>query len=498
MGTLLKTFKQYLGNRLKEDLTAANNKIYVFAAGVTPWTDENNPPSAWESFDDFEQDTARELLFGKKLTDTNFNFLAPRYDWVSNTAYTQYDNTDINLFSKNFYVITDENKVYKCLYNSKGVPSTVKPTLTTNTSFASPGDGYVWKYMYTVPTLTMTNFATTRFIPVTPNTNISASALSGIDVIDVIAGGSEYRTTVNGAIQSQVSANVVQIDNYASLDNGFYVNSAIYITGGPGEGQLATIVNYNSNSSGNFVTANIGLTSISPSFTFYTISPRVVITGDGSGAKAYSVVNTANFSISSVVVIATGNAYSYANVSIVAAASYGSGANVVAYAPPYKGHGYDAVAELGASNIGFYQEFNGNESNTVPTETKYRTVGLLTNPQYYANSTVYGANTFTNVMRVNTTPTTTFTNNEIVIGGVSGARARVVHSNTTVTLLVGDKTFSNNETITGSTSGNFANINIITAGDIKPLSSSILYMNNIVPVQRANSQNEAVKFVIQL
>lgn len=199
-----------------------------------------------------------------------------------------------------------------------------------------------------------------------------------------------------------------------------------------------------------------------------------------------------------MVVIATGNAYSYANVSIVAAASYGSGANVVAYAPPYKGHGYDAVAELGASNIGFYQEFNGNESNTVPTETKYRTVGLLTNPQYYANSTVYGANTFTNVMRVNTTPTTTFTNNEIVIGGVSGARARVVHSNTTVTLLVGDKTFSNNETITGSTSGNFANINIITAGDIKPLSSSILYMNNIVPVQRANSQNEAVKFVIQL
>ena len=37
-----------------------------------------------------------------------------------------YKQTNINLYTSNFFVLTDQNNVYKCLYNNKGGQSTVK------------------------------------------------------------------------------------------------------------------------------------------------------------------------------------------------------------------------------------------------------------------------------------------------------------------------------------------------------------------------------------
>jgi hypothetical protein len=49
-----------------------------------------------------------------------------------------------------FYVVTDEYNVYQCLDNDNNTPSTVKPTGTTVDAIQT-SDGYIWKFLYTIP-----------------------------------------------------------------------------------------------------------------------------------------------------------------------------------------------------------------------------------------------------------------------------------------------------------------------------------------------------------
>lgn len=67
-----------------------------------------------------------------------------------------------------FYVLTDEFKVYKCLGNASGAPSTVKPTSTSTAAgiTETTSDGYEWKYMFTVSTIDLERFYTSSWIPI--------------------------------------------------------------------------------------------------------------------------------------------------------------------------------------------------------------------------------------------------------------------------------------------------------------------------------------------
>ena len=51
----------------------------------------------------------------------------------------------------------------KCLDNNSDAASTVKP-MSTSTSILSTGDGYKWKYMYTLSASQQTNFLSTDFM----------------------------------------------------------------------------------------------------------------------------------------------------------------------------------------------------------------------------------------------------------------------------------------------------------------------------------------------
>ncbi|MCX8008240.1 MAG: hypothetical protein N3A54_00895 [Patescibacteria group bacterium] len=69
-----------------------------------------------------------------------------------------------------YYVITDEMNVYVCISNNNFALSTIKPT-STNTNEPDTGgtalaDGYVWKYVYTVPENEAEKFMTTNWFPV--------------------------------------------------------------------------------------------------------------------------------------------------------------------------------------------------------------------------------------------------------------------------------------------------------------------------------------------
>jgi len=70
-----------------------------------------------------------------------------------------------DLKNSNFYVITDEFNIYKCLDNNNNSESTVKPTNTGTEPFKT-ADGYVWKFILFVPPSLRNKFLTTSEIPV--------------------------------------------------------------------------------------------------------------------------------------------------------------------------------------------------------------------------------------------------------------------------------------------------------------------------------------------
>jgi len=69
-----------------------------------------------------------------------------------------------------FYVVNTSNRVYKCLGNNSNISagSTVQPTSTSTSAGASETtvDGYIWKYMYTIPAFDAEQFQTTSWLPV--------------------------------------------------------------------------------------------------------------------------------------------------------------------------------------------------------------------------------------------------------------------------------------------------------------------------------------------
>lgn len=65
-----------------------------------------------------------------------------------------------------FYAVTNDRNVYKCLFNNNRQPSTVKPFSTTHEPIAT-ADGYIWKFMYTIPGSLQNKFTSPSNIPVT-------------------------------------------------------------------------------------------------------------------------------------------------------------------------------------------------------------------------------------------------------------------------------------------------------------------------------------------
>jgi hypothetical protein len=65
----------------------------------------------------------------------------------------------------NMFVLTDEFHVYKCLDNNQGAESTYKPIGTVVAPVIMP-DGYMWKYLYTIPIALRNKFLTESYMPV--------------------------------------------------------------------------------------------------------------------------------------------------------------------------------------------------------------------------------------------------------------------------------------------------------------------------------------------
>jgi hypothetical protein len=130
------------------------------------------------------------------------------------TTYIQSNNFEQKLYETNFYVITSEYKVYKCLANNNGSASTVEPSSTNNAPFTL-SDGYTWKYMYTINANDFEKFKTDEYVPI--------PALSAIDPNNVVASGDNYGGAIYNVLittQGQGYQTGQQFDIVGDGENG--------------------------------------------------------------------------------------------------------------------------------------------------------------------------------------------------------------------------------------------------------------------------------------
>lgn len=143
--------------------------LFIGIGKNTVWDDENTPDDVMVSdLNDYQ--VIQNLITLKRVTGSNFRLAIKRYNWTSGTIYSQYDHLKDPLavsgntaYAHPFYIITDENHIYKCINNNNDAASTSKPT-DTGTLFFNTVDGYVWKYMGSLDADSV-YFLTTDFVP---------------------------------------------------------------------------------------------------------------------------------------------------------------------------------------------------------------------------------------------------------------------------------------------------------------------------------------------
>lgn len=223
----------------------------------------------------------------------------------------------------------------------------------------------------------------------------------------------------------------------------------------------------------------------------YATAPAVTITGDGTGATANSTI-TANV-VTSVVITAAGTGYTRATVSFASGA-----AAATAIISPKGGHGADAVEELGGKFIMVNVRLDGNESNTFSTANEFRQVGIVRDPYTYGTSTRAVASSLRQSFKYQLSSISgTFTVDETITSGSNTASLIEFTTPNIFTTLPLNLPFANSASVSGGTSGATATIAAITTPGLAAYSGDIIYVENRVPIARADDQIEDVKLVIQ-
>jgi len=533
-----------------------NTNMYLFIGKTTAWSDDTAPPSPTDAVANTHYEHWRDMIAAKKISSSDVSHVIPRKNWTNNTSYFAYTDTEADLFSQDFFVMTDEFNVYKCLANNEttsggavGTTSTVKPT-GTGTSLISTADGYKWKFLYQISASDALKFVTPNYIPVRTvrrandylaNTNDSSpgqnqydvetavAATNGgngaIEVVKISTRGSGYQGEV-GTITGTPTTSTIRISGAtAGFATNSIVNSDIYFTSGSQSGKGGTITAYNHGTT--TLTFTPALSVAPAAGDGYAVGPKVVISGDGQGANVRATVNTTTGGINAISVISVGNNYSNASISIVANTT-GLTISPTSLTPivgPVGGHGSDAIKELGGYYILTNARLEYSESNNFTTNNDFRKVGIVAQPKY-ANGDVSTASVIDQATTVvlKTWNGTQYAADELVTGATSGCTGRVVDftSNNTLRLTdivpAGNSTtagynsiygyFTTSEVIAANTinnelgagSGASATANdagSVTGGDLKRFSGDVLYVENRSPVTRANDQIEDVKLIIE-
>jgi len=499
-----------VGSTLKE--TADNGTTTTAAqalTGVYRYATEDVPPLP---LDNQAEKIAvyDEIIAAKRITDTYARAVVRRYNWdlVANPKFDMwkpdYSATPAgggaigkqtatgasSIADAKFYVMNSQYEVFKCLYNGQnpsnasGQNATEEPS-TTGANYASgtglyketTGAGYIWKYMYTMPTDDVLRFLSSDFMPIVLPSNSSRTAVTA--------------AAVDGAVD------VVLIEDAGS---GLPASQTLY-TSIKGDG-TGGIVKFTTNGSGAITSAEIQ--------------------ARGSG---YTYAN---------ILLGNGNLFSNVGLTTAVATANGWKGALEAILPPLGGHGSDHEEEFNAKRVMTNIRLTYAEgSGDFPVDNDFRRIGILKDPLNHGTTTPSTADTLSGLRAIKITGATAdFIPDEriqqTVTGGIaygtvvswtldSGSTTAGVlkyiqtndaHTNNGVV-----RAFESNgsNAVTGSLSGSSGTVNTSYAGsllgstftaglanpEIRNNSGEVIYVENRRLITRAPDQIEDIKLVIE-
>ena len=291
----------------------------------------------------------------------------PKYDmWRPDYSYARAAQVDPDgagsltpaesLGNAQYYVINNNYEVFKCLYNGvtpatpDGSNASLEPKRNPGptgegvydsatgiyTEFPDVSNGYIWKYLFTIPTNDVLRFLSTDFMPIVEDSTVTTLAASQAGAITTII----LRDAGSGLPASEV------------------IYTSILGDGANG------IVRLETDSNGQITTA----------YLVDNVGARVNVSGSG-----YTYAN---------VLIKNGFLYEEASLTTAFSVSANASGDVEVIVPPQGGHGADAIVELLAKRIMAnirltYAEGQGD----FPVDNDFRRIGIIKNPRLPSPST---------------------------------------------------------------------------------------------------------------
>ena len=309
-------FHTELAQLFIDDLAYQRANYYYFVGKIDPWGEDDVAPVTTPNFSFKEDLELREnLMFVKKIGASDVSMVTNSYEWLSGTVYDMWDHT-VDMTNKAFFVMTDAFQVYKCLDNNNGAPSTIRPAGTSVYPLRT-SDGYLWKYMYTIPVSKRSRFVSSTNIPVQLALTDSFYNNGSIEAATVTSGGSGYAdvqlTTINVSGTTTGSGAAATVSSVGPLGEITGVNVS---NGGTGYTKGARLVVSSVAGTGAVLThvANGSgvITSITPveGGTGYQVGDTVVISV--GGAQIIPVVSRTTGSIVDIIIKDPGYGYTAA------------------------------------------------------------------------------------------------------------------------------------------------------------------------------------------
>ena len=443
--TLTDPLKRQILDRVLYSIGSDSDTYYIAIGRSEQWND-SDVATAPENHEHDERNFRLSMQSVKSAEDASY--VVPRNNWTAGSVYSAYDDKVIGHPTQPYFVITDEQNVYLCIQrglNTDGTTkqSSVKPT-GTSTSLLSTGDGYVWKYMYSVPTASAQKFLSSNYMPV-------QQVDSDLAVANPTTDGLQWAVQ-NAAVGGQITQIKV-------------------VNGGSG----------------------------------YTSAPTVTIDGDGSSAAATAFVSGGQ--VTKLEMSNRGSGYQFASISFTGGGGSGASARAV-IAANKQGIGDNPIIDFRAKAVMLNSKPDGLENGDFILNDYRQIAILKNPTTYANDSDFYTGTSGLALKTIRLTLTgdaSTFANDDIITGGTSGSSAVLdwVDSDTLYyhqTDTTGYGSFISDITgaITSDNGGAGTVRSVIDSSDVNPFSGEILYLENRAAITRSLVQTEDLKVIIQL
>ena len=325
----------------------SSNSYYSFVGLPNP-TDyqsdwDTDPPAPKDNFDQ-ENDYWDTMVALKKINTADASQVVPKRTWSSGTSYDMYrhdysrTNTakvsgSTSLYLANYFVMNSDFRVYICLQNGMdpdnptGKASLDEPTFTDlePRSAGTSGDGYIWKYLYTIKPSEVVKFESTQYMPVPTDWTTASDNAAVRD------------NAVDGSIKTVIITN-----RGVGLGTANATYTGVPIRGDGTGAECTVVINGNQ---------QVGQIIVSSQGSDYTYGNVDLVAGG----------------------VPTGTTRPTFDVII----------------PPQGGHGADIYRELGAYNVLLYSRIeNDNENPDFITGNQIARIGVVESPQQFGSSTI--------------------------------------------------------------------------------------------------------------